>query len=131
MKDVEVRYGGANNTAVARYTLACDRKFKREGEQTADFIGCLVFGKSAEFADKFFKKGTKVAVVGRIQTGSYKNKDGNTVYTTDVIVEEQEFAETKTAAATSTHETSKPDNGKMPDGFYPVDESIIDEDLPF
>lgn len=130
MKDVEVRYGGANNTAVARYTLACDRKFKREGEPTADFIGCLVFGKSAEFADKFFKKGTKIAVVGRIQTGSYKNKDGNTVYTTDVIVEEQEFAESKSAVA-STHEPQKSDSGKMPDGFYPVDESVVDEDLPF
>lgn len=130
MKDVEVRYGGLNSTAIARYTLACDRKFKRENEPTADFIGCLVFGKSAEFADKFFKKGTKIAVVGRIQTGSYKNKDGNTVYTTDVIVEEQEFAESKSAAAVA-HEPQKSDSGKMPDGFYPVDESITDEDLPF
>ena len=80
VRDPEVRYGGANNTAVARYTLAVDRKYKKDGEPTADFINCVVFGKLAEFAEKYLKKGTKIAVTGRIQTGSYKNKDGNTVY---------------------------------------------------
>ena len=106
-----------------------DRKFKQEGQPTADFINCIAFGKLGEFAEKYLRKGTKIAVVGRIQTGSYK-KDGNTVYTTDVIVEEQEFAESKNAAA-ATHEPQKSDSGKMPDGFYPVDESVVDEDLPF
>lgn len=126
MKDVEVRYGGANNTAVARYTLACDRKFKREGEPTADFINCIAFGKLGEFAEKYLHKGTKIAVVGRIQTGSYKNKDGNTVYTTDVVVEEQEFCESKSQQSNSQPQsTPSNDNSwiNIPDG--------IEDSLPF
>ena len=96
-RDVETRYSqGANPVAVARYTLAIDRRFKKEGEQEADFISCVAFGKAGEFAEKYFKKGTKIAITGRIQTGSYTNKDGQKVYTTDVVVEEQEFAESKT-----------------------------------
>lgn len=96
-KDPEVRYSqGEQSTAIARYTIAVDRRFKRDGDdQTADFIGCVAFGKAAEFAEKYFKKGTKIAVTGRIQTGSYTNKDGQKVYTTDVVVEDQEFAESK------------------------------------
>lgn len=96
-KEPDVRYSaGENQTAVARYTLAVDRKFKRQGdEQTADFINCVTFGKNAEFAEKYLKKGTKIAVTGRIQTGSYVNKDGQKVYTTDVVVEEHEFCESK------------------------------------
>lgn len=83
--------------AVARYTLAIDRKHKRDGDtQTADFIRCVAFGKAAEFADKYLHKGTKIAIVGRLQTGSYTNKDGQKVYTTDVVIEEQKFAEKKT-----------------------------------
>lgn len=92
-RDQEVRYSQGNNTAVARYTIAVDRKFKREGEQTADFIPCVVFGKQAEFAEKYFRKGTKVVISGRITTGSYTNKDGQKIYTTEITVEEQEFAE--------------------------------------
>lgn len=92
-RDPEVRYSQGNNTAVARYTIAVDRKFKREGEQTADFIPCVVFGKQAEFAEKYFRKGTKVVISGRITTGSYTNKDGQKIYTTEITVEEQEFAE--------------------------------------
>ena len=87
---------GDNSLAIARYTLAVDRRFKRNGDdQTADFIGCVAFGRNAEFAEKYFRQGLKVAVTGRIQTGSYTNKDGQKVYTTDVVVEEQEFAESK------------------------------------
>ena len=95
-RDPEVRYSqGENATAIARYTIAVDRRYKRDGEPTADYIGCVAFGKLGEFAEKYLRKGTKVVVTGRIQTGSYTNKDGQKVYTTDVVVEENEFAESK------------------------------------
>lgn len=95
-KDPEVRYSrGENQTVVCRYILAVDRRFKKENEQNADFISCIVFGKPAEFAEKYFQKGLRFSVSGRIQTGSYTNRDGTKVYTTDVVVEEQEFAESK------------------------------------
>lgn len=92
------RTTGENAMVIARYTLAVDRRFKRDGDQTADFIGCVVFGRGAEFAEKYLHKGTKIVVSGRIQTGNYINKDGQKVYTTDVVVEEQEFAESKSAS---------------------------------
>ena len=95
-RDPEVRYSaGENSLAIARYTLAVDRRFKRDGEATADFISCVVFGKQAEFAEKYFRQGIRIVVSGRIQTGSYTNRDGVKVYTTEVVVEEQEFAESK------------------------------------
>ena len=131
-RDPEVRYSqGENSTAIARYTLAVDRRFRRnnDGEQTADFIGCVAFGRSAEFAEKYFRQGLKVIVTGRIQTGSYTNKEGQKVYTTDVVVEENEFAESKRSddnAPASSAPASMPEgNGFMniPDG--------IDEELPF
>lgn len=126
-KDPDVRYSqGANgSTAVARYTLAVDRKFKQEGQQTADFINCIAFGKLGEFAEKYLHKGVKIAVVGRIQTGSYKNKDGNTVYTTDVVVDEQEFCESKSQSNSQPQPT--PSNS---DGFMNIPDGI-DEELPF
>ena len=97
-RDPEIRYSQNDNSiAVAKYTLAVDRKFKKEGEQSADFISITALGKNGEFAEKYLHKGTKIIVTGRIQTGSYTNKDGNKVYTTDVLVEEQEFAESKNA----------------------------------
>ena len=131
-RDPEVRYsqGGENSLAIARYTLAVDRRFKRNGdEQTADFIGCVAFGRNAEFAEKYFRQGLKVVVTGRIQTGSYTNKDGQKVYTTDVVVENQEFAESK---ATSQQNQQKP-SGPAPDnsdGFMNIPDGI-DEELPF
>ena len=101
-RDPEVRYSqGENALAIARYTLAVDRRNFRNNsndEQTADFINCVAFGKSGEFAEKYFHKGTKLVVSGRIQTGSYTNKDGVKVYTTEVVVEDQEFAESKNAS---------------------------------
>ncbi len=98
-RDPEVRYSsGDNSMAVARFTLAVDRRFRRDGEASADFINCVSFGKTAEFAEKYFRQGLKVLVTGRIQTGSYTNRDGQKVYTTDVVVEEQEFAESKAAS---------------------------------
>ena len=125
-KDPDIRYSqGANTTCIARYTLAVDRKFKQEGQPTADFINCIAFGKLGEFAEKYLHKGTKIAVVGRIQTGSYKNKDGNTVYTTDVVVEAQEFCESKSQSNSQPQPTPSNDNSWMniPDG--------ISEELPF
>lgn len=125
-KDPEIRYSqGANTTCVARYTLAVDRKFKQEGQPTADFINCIAFGKLGEFAEKYLHKGVKIAVVGRIQTGSYKNKDGNTVYTTDVVVEEQEFCESKSQSNSLSRPAPSNDDGFMniPDG--------IEDGLPF
>lgn len=125
-RDPEVRYlQGENATAVARYTLAVDRAFKRDGEQSADFINCVAFGKRGEFAEKYLRKGTKIAVVGRIQTGSYTNKDGQKVYTTDVIVDEHEFVESK--AASQQNGDSAPVSS---DGFTNIPDGI-DEELPF
>jgi single-strand DNA-binding protein len=129
-RDPEIKYTqGGNSMAIARYTLAVDRRFKRDGEPTADFINCVAFGKAAEFTEKYFRQGLKVVVTGRIQTGSYTNKDGQKVYTTDVVVEEQEFAESK---ATSQQNQRKP-SGPAPDnsdGFMNIPDGI-DEELPF
>ena len=130
-RDPEVRYsGGDNSMAVARYTLAVDRRIKKDGEQTADFISCVCFGKSAEFVEKYLRKGTKMIVSGRIQTGSYTNRDGQKVYTTDVIVEEQEFAESKGAGSRSTQGSEVPPSAAGADGFMNIPDGI-DEELPF
>ena len=103
-RDPEIRYSqGENAMAIARYTLAVDRRFKRDGEQTADFISCLAFGKSAEFAEKYLHQGTKILIEGRIQTGSYTNKEGQKVYTTEVVVESHEFAEGKGGSSSSSN----------------------------
>lgn len=127
-RDPEVRYTqGQNATAIARYSLAVDRRFKREGEPDADFINCVAFGKSGEFAEKYLKKGTKIAIVGRIQTGSYE-KDGQKVYTTDIVVEEHEFAESK-GTGTSTNNTQAPKANNIPN-FQDIPDGI-DEELPF
>lgn len=97
-RDIEIRYSAGDSAmAIARYTLAVPRRFKREGEADVDFISCVAFGKAAEFAEKYFRQGTKIAITGRIQTGSYTNRDGQKVYTTDVVIEDQEFAESKSA----------------------------------
>lgn len=126
--DPEVRYSqNQNQTAVARYRLAVDRRFKREGEQTADFISCVAFGKAAEFAEKYLRQGTKIAITGRIQTGSYTNREGQKVYTTDVVVEEQEFAESKSASAGNGGAAPQTAD---PDGFMSLPDGI-DEELPF
>ena len=136
-RDPEVRYSaGDNSMAIARYTLAVDRRFKRDGEATADFIGCVAFGRSAEFAEKYFRQGLKVIVTGRIQTGSYTNKDGQRVYTTDVVVENQEFAESKAASANNAGgyqqaAPSRPEPTQAAgDGFMNIPDAI-EEELPF
>lgn len=130
-KDPETRYsqGGESQeqTAVSRYTLAVDRRTRKGEQQTADFIQCVAFGRNGEFAEKYLKKGTKVVVAGRIQTGSYTNRDGQKVYTTDVVVEEQEFAESKRAAGQQDNNAGYSDAG---DGFMNIPDGI-DEELPF
>ena len=146
-RDPDIRYSaGENSTAVARYTLAVDRRFKRDGEQSADFISCVAFGRSAEFAEKYFHQGIRIVVSGRIQTGSYTNREGNKVYTTDVVVEEQEFAESKSASTEnsggfqppyqqSSYQQSSASSMPSPaptsaDGFMNIPDGI-DEELPF
>lgn len=139
-RDPEVRYSqGENATAIARYTIAVDRRYKKEGDASADFIGCVAFGKLGEFAEKYLRKGTKVVVTGRIQTGSYTNKDGQKVYTTDVVVEEHDFAESKAASSQAVNYGSAPaapapapaaSSQGMPDGFMTIPEGV-EEELPF
>lgn len=131
-RDPEVRYGsGENSTAVARYTIAVDRRFKRDGEQNTDFIGCVAFGRNAEFAEKYLRQGTKIVLTGRIQTGSYTNRDGQKVYTTDIVVEEQEFAESKAAGNGGQNNYSRPSAATSDaDGFMNIPDGIDDE-LPF
>lgn len=128
-RDPDVRYSsGEKPMAIARYTMAVERRFKRDGEANADFIGCVAFGRQAEFAEKYLRQGIKIAVSGRIQTGSYTNKDGNKVYTTDIVVEDQEFAESKHSQTSvgqqDKHVTTDADGFmNLPDG--------IEEELPF
>ena len=138
-RDPEVRYSaGENSMAIARYTLAVDRRFKRDGEATADFISCVAFGKAAEFAERYFRQGIRIVVSGRIQTGSYTNRDGNKVYTTDVVVEEQEFAESKAVSDSHVGQVASmgaPAPTPTPsmasaDGFMNIPDGI-DEELPF
>lgn len=134
-RDPDIRYStGENAMAIARYTLAVDRRLrKRDGQEAAaDFIGCVAFGKSAEFAEKYFRQGLKIVVTGHIQTGSYTNRDGQKVYTTNVVVEDQEFAESKAASEShGGHGAAGPEPNADPgDGFMNIPDSI-DEELPF
>lgn len=134
-KDPVVRYSqGATPMATAKYSLAVDRKFKREGEPNADFINCVAFGKQGEFAEKYLKQGMGILVKGRILTGSYTNKDGNKVYTTDVVVEEHEFCESKNAQSNTNVANNVQQPAQSPfgssDGFMDIPENI-DEECPF
>lgn len=130
-RDPDVRYTqGEKTMAVARYALAVNRTYKREGEPEADFINCVAFGHAAEFAEKYFRKGIKVVISGKIQTGSYVNKEGVKVYTTDIVVEEQEFAESKAISANAGSERQFVPNTAGKDGFMNIPDGI-DEKLPF
>lgn len=128
-REPEVRYSqGAEPLAVARYTLAVNRRFKRKDEPEADFIPCVAFGQSGEFAEKYFRKGQLVSIVGRLQVRSWEDNEGKKRWTTEVIVEEQYFAESKK----NSNAAAPKEGGQAPaDGFYPIDESVEDEDLPF
>ena len=134
-KDPEIKYAqGSSSTAIARYTLAVERKFKCQGdEQSADFISCVSFGKTAEFVEKYLKQGTKVTACGRIQTGSYTNKSGQKIYTTDVLLEEIEFAESKNTSSNNINVNSMSSSQlsqAIGDGFINIPDGI-DEELPF
>ena len=129
-RDADIRYSqGEQSMAIARFSLAVDRRFKRAGDQqTADFISCVAFGKTAEFIEKYCHQGTKLVVDGRIQTGSYTNKDGVKVYTTDVVCENLEFAESKAA---SSQQYPAPANDSHGSGFMNIADGLEDEGLPF
>lgn len=132
----EVRYSqGSEPVAVARYTLAVNRRFKRKDEPEADFIPCVALGKSGEFAEKYFRKGQLVAVTGRLQVRSWEDNEGKKRWTTEVIIEEQHFAESKAAEQgrkdTEEGKAAKESGQAAADGFYPIDESVEDDDLPF
>ena len=135
-RDPEIRYTNSQSgeqMCIARYTLAVDRRFAKknggDNQQTADFISCVAFGKIGEFAEKYLKQGTKIAVSGRIQTGSYTNKDGQKVYTTDVVVEECEFAESKNTTSQPTN--TQPEPQKASDDVFMNIPEGLENDLPF
>ena len=129
-KDPEIRYREGNEPiAIARYSLAVDRRTRgQDGEKEADFINCVAFRKNAEFAEKYLVKGMKIAITGRIQTGSYKNRDGQKVYTTDVVVEEQEFVESKKS---EDRKGQQPAPASTPDGFMSLPDGVDEDGLPF
>lgn len=146
-RDPEVRHSsGDQSMAIARYTLAVDRRFRTDNSQSADFISCIAFGKAAEFADKYLRQGTKIVVTGRIQTGSYTNRDGQKIYTTDVVIEDQEFAESRSSqenrqnvpqpaagrpkGGEGAYADRRPQTSVSPDGFMNIPDGI-DEELPF
>ncbi len=138
-RDPEVRYSqGERSMAIARYTLAVDRRGRRNqdnNEQTADFINCVAFDRAGEFAEKYFRQGMRVLISGRIQTGSYTNRDGQKVYTTEVIIDEQEFADSKNASGSngnSYQPASRPEpSNAIGDGFMNIPDGVEDEGLPF
>lgn len=133
-RDPEVRYSqGENPSAIARYSLAVDRLVKKEDAQNADFINCVAFGKQGEFAEKYLHKGMKIAIEGHIQTGNYTNKDGQKVYTTDVVIDRHEFCESKGSAGEAQAQKTEGGNASTPatndDGFIDIPDDV--EDLPF
>lgn len=130
-RDPEVRYTDGGST-IARFTIACDRRFKQQDGPSADFIGCVAFGKTAEFIEKYFYKGMKIELNGHIQTGNYTNKDGIKVYTTDVIAENVSFAESKTASTNNREDgfSQAPNASEANDGFMDIPDGL-DEELPF
>lgn len=131
-RDPEVRYSADNQLAIARFTVAVDRPFSRDEQQNADFIPCVTFGKSAEFVERYFTKGMRIGLTGRIQTGSYTNKDGNKVYTTEVVADRVEFVESKGSGSGSSSgvgggSQSRQGSDQVPEGFTAID----DDDMPF
>ena len=128
-RDPEVRYAGEK--AMANYTLAVNRRIKKDDQQSVDYLPCVVFGKSAEWAEKYLRKGMKLIVSGRVQTGSYTNKEGKKDYTTDIFVEEQEFAESKSGGGNSGGDTGGGNSSQIGDGFMNIPDGIEDVNLPF
>lgn len=132
-RDPDVRYGGANNMCVARFSIAVDRRFKRDGDPTADFFNCTAFGKQGEFVEKYLKKGTKIVLDGEIRNDNYTNKEGQKVYGTQIIANSIEFAESKAASQSSERREENPSRNNIPDD--PGDDFMqvpgAEEDLPF
>ncbi|RFZ77344.1 single-stranded DNA-binding protein [Lacrimispora amygdalina] len=128
-RDPEVRYSDGGST-VARFTLAVDRRFHKEGQQDADFISCVAFGKTAEFIEKYFSKGMRMGLIGRIQTGSYTNQEGQKIYTTDIYTDNVEFVESKGSSENGQGE-SRPEPSSAGDGFMHIPDDVGDEGLPF
>ena len=154
-RDPEVRYGqSGSQTAVARFSIAVDRRFKREGQPDADFFNCTAFGKQAEFVERYLRKGTKMVVIGSIQNDNYTNREGQKVYSVQIVVDELEFAESKSASGNNDNfggnnfggnsyggnnfggnsygaPASRPAPGPIGDGFMNIPDGVEDEDLPF
>jgi len=131
-RDPDVRYtNDADPLAIARFTLAVNRRTRKEGEQSADFISCVAFGKAAEHAEKYYRKGLQIAISGRIQTGSYTNREGKKVHTVDIVIEEQEFADSKNSGAAGQASGSSGDYETDKDGFMHIPDGVEDEGLPF
>lgn len=128
-RDPEVRYSDGGST-VARFTLAVDRRFHKEGQQDADFISCVAFGKTAEFIEKYFSKGMRMGLIGRIQTGSYTNQEGQKIYTTDICTDNVEFVESK-GSSDSNQGSYRPEPSSAGDGFMNIPDNVEDEGLPF
>lgn len=129
-RDPEVRYSDGG-TSVARFTVAVDRRFHKEGQQDVDFISCVAFGKTAEFIEKYFRKGMRIGLIGRIQTGSYTNQEGQKVYTTDIYTDNVEFVESK-SSSNDSQDSSRPDpSSAVGDGFMNIPDDVGDEGLPF
>lgn len=132
VRDPEIRYSNsATPVAIANYTLAVNRRFKQDNQPDADFINCVAFGKNGEFADKYLHKGTMISIVGRLQVRSWDDNEGKKRYATEVVVEEHYFCGGKSETGNTTTNTPKPDANAPNDGFYPIDETIGDDDLPF
>lgn len=131
-RDPDVQYtNGDDPMAIARFTLAVNRRSRKDGEQNADFISCVAFDKAAEHAEKYYRKGLQIAISGRIQTGSYTNREGRRVYTTDIVIEEQEFADSKGGAAAGQTPGPSREYGTDDDGFMHIPDGVEDEGLPF
>ena len=129
-KDVELRHSQDGKTAIARTNIAVDRKIKKDGDPEADFFNLIAFGKTAEFLDKYFRKGNRIAIVGRVENDNYTDKDGRKVYGTRVIVEECEFAESKANSSTGDAKPQNKANGEAQEGFINIPDGV-DEELPF
>ena len=133
-RDPEIKYAN-DGASIARFSIAVNRRFVKEGsDQKADFLNCIAFGKSAEFIEKYFSKGMKADLSGRIQTGSYTNRDGQKVYTTDIVVEEIEFGESKqqnNSTPSQADPGASPCGSADPDGFMNIPDGVEDEGLPF
>lgn len=129
-RDPEIRYGQANGTAIASYSLAVNRRFKRDGEPDADFFNCVCFGKNAEFVEKYLAKGSKIAIVGSIQNENYTNKEGQKVYSTKIVVDEMEFAESKGSGGDYQPSARPTPSDVGSDGFMNIPDGL-DEELPF